>query len=205
MKRGKIYKFVSKEEALAARRERRNRARKERRHCAKKHELAASEEKTPQKTMRGGSQKKKRRVCRKWAKSIQRTKQRRQRRRAENSRIWQALRATWQKRESAENSTTQAVTKKEKSSVPPAGAELLTKATADQHWLAVGHDYHDEAASVGRSVSDGVLFKIVVNISGSKLTALIDSGRICGTVSSLSRTHCARPHSYRETLHSHRP
>ena len=53
---------------------------------------------------------------------------------------------------------------------------MLREATADQHWLAVGHDYHDEAASVGRSVSDGVLFKIVVRISGRKLTALIDSG-----------------------------
>ena len=176
MKRRKEYKYASKEEALAARKKRRNRARKERRHRARKHELAASEEKTPQKAMRGGSQKKKRRVRRKWAKSIRRTKQRRQRRRAENSRIWQALRATWQKRESAENSAMQAVTKEEKSSVPPAGEELLKEATADQHWLAVGHDYHDEAASVGRSVSDGVLFKIAVNISGRKLTALIDSG-----------------------------
>ena len=77
MKRGKIYKFKSKEEALAARKKRRNRARKERRHRARKHELAASEEKTPQKAMCGGSQKKKRRVRRKWAKSIRRTKQRR--------------------------------------------------------------------------------------------------------------------------------
>ena len=40
----------------------------------------------------------------------------------------------------------------------------------------MGHDYHDEAASVGRSVSDGVLFKIALNISGQKLIALIDSG-----------------------------
>ena len=59
----------------------------------------------------------------------------------------------------------QAITKEEKSSVPPAGEDLLREATADQHWLAVGHDYHDEAASVGRIVSDGVLFKIVVRIS----------------------------------------
>ena len=126
--------------------------------------------------MRGGGQKKKRRVHRKWAKSIRRTKQRRQWRRAENSRIWQALRATWQKRESAENSAMQAATNEEKSSVPPAGDKLLREATADQHWLAVGHDYLDEAASVGRSVSDGVLFKIAVHISGRKLIALIDSG-----------------------------
>ena len=70
MKRRKVYKYESKEEALAARRKRRNRARKERRHRARKQELTVSEEKTPQKTMRGGRQKKKRRVRRKWAKSI---------------------------------------------------------------------------------------------------------------------------------------
>ena len=69
----------------------------------------------------------------------------------------------------------QAATKEKKSSVPPVGEKLLREATADQHWLAVGHDYH-EAASVGRSVSDAVLFKIVVRISRRKLTALIDSG-----------------------------
>ena len=126
--------------------------------------------------MRDGKKEKKTRVRRKWGKSIQRAKQRRQRRRAENSRIWQALRATWQKRESAENSSTQAVNNDEKSSVPPAGDDLLKRATADQHWLAVGHDYNDEAASVGRSVSDGMLFKVAVQISGRKLTALIDSG-----------------------------
>ena len=52
----------------------------------------------------------------------------------------------------------------------------MKKATADQHWLAVGHDYHNEGVSVGRSVSDGVLFKIAVHISGKKFIALIDSG-----------------------------
>ena len=105
-KRRKTYKYESRDEALAAHKKKRNRARKERRCRAKKHELAASGTKTPHKTIRGGSQKKKRRVRWKWAKSIRRTKQRRQWRRAENSRIWQALRATWQKRESAENSAT---------------------------------------------------------------------------------------------------
>ena len=70
----------------------------------------------------------------------------------------------------------QAATKDEKSSVPLAREELLREATVDQHWLAVGHDYHDEAASVGRSVPDGVLFKIAVHIFGRKLIALIDSG-----------------------------
>ena len=50
----------------------------------------------------------------------------------------------------------------------------MRKATADQHWLAVGHDYHDEAASVGRSVSDGVLFKIAIRIFGRKFTVLLD-------------------------------
>ena len=60
MKRRKEYKYKSKEEALAARRKRKNRARKERRHRARKHELATSGEKTPQKAMRRGRQKKKR-------------------------------------------------------------------------------------------------------------------------------------------------
>ena len=86
------------------------------------------------------------------------------------------MHATWQKQEFVENSATQAATKEEKSNVPPAREELLREATADQHWLAVGHDYHDEAASIGRSVSDGVLFKIAVRISERKLTAWIDSG-----------------------------
>ena len=48
---------------------------------------------------------------------------------------------------------------------------MLKEATTNQHWLAVDHDYYDEAASVGRSVSDGVLFKIEVNISGSGVYA----------------------------------
>ena len=133
MKRRKDYKYESKEEALGAHRQRRNRARKETCHRAMKHELAAFGKKTPQKAMRGGLQKKERRIRRKWAKSIRRTKQRRQWRRAENSQIWQALRATWQKREFAENSATQAATKEEKSGVTPAGAELMREATADQH------------------------------------------------------------------------
>ena len=52
----------------------------------------------------------------------------------------------------------------------------MREATADQHWLVVDNDYLDKAASVGRSVSDGVLFKVVVHISGRRLIALIDSG-----------------------------
>ena len=56
----------------------------------------------------------------------------------------------------------QAINSEEKASIPPAGEDLLMKATVDQHWLVVGHDYHDEVASVGRSVSDGMLFKVAV-------------------------------------------
>ena len=59
-----------------------------------------------------------------------------------------------------ENSSTQAANSDEKSSIPLAGEDLLKKATADQHWLAIGHDYNDEAASVGRSVSNGMLIKL---------------------------------------------
>ena len=73
---------------------------------------------------------------------------------------------TWQKRESTENSSTQAATEEEKSSVPPAGEDLFKKAAANQYWLVVGHDYLDEAAYVGRNVADGVLFKVAVQSSG---------------------------------------
>ena len=69
----------------------------------------------------------------------------------------------------------QATTNDENSSVPLADDKLLREAMVDQHWLTVGHDYLIEAASVGRSVSDGVLFKVAVHISGRKLTAFIDS------------------------------
>ena len=72
----------------------------------------------------------------------------------------------------------QATNNDEKSSVPPAGEDLLKRATADQHWLVVGHDYHDEAASVGRSVSDGMLFKVAMQIAGRQLIALIDLGAL---------------------------
>ena len=80
--------------------------------------------------------------------------------------------ATWQKRVSAKNSTTS----EEKSSVPPTGEDLLREATANQHSLAVGHGYINEAASVGRSVADRVLLEVAVHISRKKLIALIDSG-----------------------------
>ena len=86
-KRRKYYKYETKEETLAACRRNRNRAQKGRHRCAKMHELAASREKTPHKAMFVGGQKKKRRVCWKWARSIQHTKQRRKWRRAENSQI----------------------------------------------------------------------------------------------------------------------
>ena len=67
----------------------------ERRHHVRMHKLAASTTKTPHKTIHGGNQRKKRWVHQKWAKSTQRTKQRRQRHWVEKSQIWQALCATW--------------------------------------------------------------------------------------------------------------
>ena len=52
----------------------------------------------------------------------------------------------------------------------------MREATADQHWLIVGYDYLDKAASVGRSMFDGMFFRVAVHISSKKLIALIDSG-----------------------------
>ena len=40
----------------------------------------------------------------------------------------------------------------------------------------MGQDYLEEAAKVGRNVSDGVLFKVVVCIFGRRFTSVTDLG-----------------------------
>ena len=70
----------------------------------------------------------------------------------------------------------------------------------DQHWLAVGHDYIDEATSVGRSVADGVLFKVAVHSSRRKWTALIDSGTSRCYIEPETATACGL-HLESEKLH----
>ena len=47
---------------------------------------------------------------------------------------------------------------------------------ADQHWLAVGAEQSGTMTSVERAVTDGILFKVAVSISGRQRIGLIDSG-----------------------------
>ena len=63
-----------------------------------------------------------------------------------------------------------------KPNVSPAGSQMMIRSEKKQHWLAVGHETTDEAASVGRCIGDGVLLHVPASINGRRLTALIDSG-----------------------------
>ena len=59
----------------------------------------------------------------------------------------------------------------------PPGEELLDKAMAAQHWVAIGEeDSNTVKASVERKISDGMLFRVAVSIAGRRCVALIDSG-----------------------------
>ena len=64
----------------------------------------------------------------------------------------------------------------------------------------MGHDYLDEAASVGRSVSDGVLFKVAMHISGRKFIALINLGDSQCYIA-LERVIACELHLEKEKLH----
>ena len=59
----------------------------------------------------------------------------------------------------------------------PPDEELIEKAMADQHWVAIGGEDNVTAhASVGRKLKDGMLFRVAVSIVGRRVIALIDSG-----------------------------
>ena len=64
----------------------------------------------------------------------------------------------------------------------------------------LGHDYPDEAANVGKSVSDGVLFKIAMHIPRRKLIAFIDSGASRCYIMPEIATYCEL-HLEKEKLH----
>ena len=165
--------------ALAAARNRRTRTRRERRRRAKAYEQAASQEKTSHVIQRGGDKKKqkKKRVRRKFGKTIRRMRRQKQRRQEQNRKIWQELHSTWLKTKSVEDSTVQPATEEVmETSVSPTRSQMMIRSAKNQHWLAVGHETTDEAASVGRCIGDGVLLRVSANINGRRLTALIDSG-----------------------------
>ena len=163
------YKYASKEEALAERNRRRNRARKEQRRRVHQRLMAAAIEETSKWQKRGGQKKWKMAMKRRYNSALRREKQRRKRRQEANHRIWQQLRAIVLHAEETATSLAQ-LANEEKD-------KILQKATVDQHWVAVGYqDQKEEVASVGRKVSDGILFRVAVSVAGRLCVALIDSG-----------------------------
>ena len=56
------------------------------------------------------------------------------------------------------------------------GTNYREQSKADQHWLAIEADNSGILTSVERAVTDGMLFKVAVSISGRQRIGLIDSG-----------------------------
>ena len=62
----------------------------------------------------------------------------------------------------------------EESQTHPLGEDLITKAMAGQHWVAIG-DYKEDQqakASVARRVVDGILFRVAVSLNGRSVVGV---------------------------------
>ena len=126
------YKYESKEEALAARKTRRNRARKMR-HChAIQHLMAASEEeKAPPKMQKRGVVKKWKMYTRlRYSHDLRQGKQRKKRRQELNRQIWQQLRASMLRAEEIATLITPLATKEERVDKEHVEDNLLNEAMA---------------------------------------------------------------------------
>ena len=104
-------------------------------------------------------------------------KQQKKRRQATNHQIWQRLQALIPRAEETATLLMQ-LTKvvEERTRIHHPGEDLLGKVMAGWHWAAIGDDEAQEKASVGRNITNGVLFRLAVLVVGRKLIALIDSG-----------------------------
>ena len=172
------YKYGSREEALAARKDRASRARRERRRRAAEHLMAAPSTEKVHIQKRGGQKAWKTSVRRKYNRDVRRQKQRKQRRQAVNRQIWERLQATMPRVEEKATSLLQPTNAgKEETSVHLTGREILQQATTGQQWVALGEDNEaEETTIVGRKIKDGILFRVTVSVAGRQLIALIDSG-----------------------------
>ena len=74
-------------------------------------------------------------------------------------------------------------------SVSQAGSQMI-RSEKNQHWLAVGHETTNEAASVGQCIGDGVLLRVFSSTNGRRLIALIDSGASRCYMSPNTAVHC---------------
>ena len=155
----------------------RNRARADRRRRAHKRLMAAEEEVQTKLQQRGGTRKWKHAVKRRYNRDLRRQKQRKRRHQEVNRQIWQRLQALVARAEETATSLLQLAEDKNKTRVHPPGEELIEKAMADQHWVAIGvEDQQIASASAGRKIKDGMLFRVAVSIAGRRCIALIDSG-----------------------------
>ena len=186
------YKYGSKEEALAARKTRRNRARKMRCRRANQRLMAASEEdKAPPKMQkRGGVKKWKMYTRRRYSNDLRQSKQRKKRRQELNRQIWQQLRASVLRVEEIATSITQLGTKEERVDKEHVEDNLLNEAMAGRHWVVVGYSDQEELASVDRKIKDGILFSVAISVAERRCVALIDSGASQSSISPEIVTLC---------------
>ena len=138
---------------------------------------AQKEKKSPSACKRGGKSSWKCSVRRRYNRDLRRQKQRKQRRQAVNRQIWQRLQALVPRAEETATSLLQlAETVEERTRIHRPGEELLDKAMAGQHWVAIGGDEAQEMTNAGRKIKDGILLRVTVSIAGRNCVALIDSG-----------------------------
>ena len=175
-KKSKDIKMI-KMEKKDAQRIKRNRARSDRRRRAHQRLMAAEEKVHTKMQQRGGTKKWRQAVKRRYQRDLQREKQRKKRRQELNRQIWQRLQAIVAKAEETATSLLQLSNEEDKTRTHPPGEELIDKAMAAQHWVAIGEeDINTAKASAGRKISDGMLFRVAVSIAGRRCVALIDSG-----------------------------
>ena len=175
-KKSKNIKMI-KEEKKDAQRMKRNRARSDRRRRAHQRLMAAEEKVLTKMQQRGGTKKWRQAVKRRYRRDLQREKQCKKRRQELNRQIWQRLQAIVAKAEETTTSLLQLSNEEDKTRTHPPGEELIDKAMATQHWVAIGEeDPNTMKASAGRKIVDGMLFRVAVSIAGRRVIALIDSG-----------------------------
>ena len=187
------YKYGSKEDAKAAKKKRDNRARKERRRRAIERLMAAQEEiESPTMKKRGGQRQWKKVTRRNYQRDLRRQKQQKRRRQATNRQIWQRLQALVPQAEERATSLMQlADTVEERTRIHRPGEELLQQAVAGQHWVAIGGEAQEkQTTNAGRTIKDGMLFRVAVSLMGRRLVALIDSGASQSYISPDTATIC---------------
>ena len=140
--------------------------------------MAAKEEAHSKLQYRGGAKKWKHAMKRRYNRDLQRQKTRKRRHQEMNRQIWGRLQALVAKAETTATTLLQPTNSEaEETRVHPPGEELIEKAMAAQHWVAIGaEEQKTSSASAGRKLKDGMLFRVAVSVSGRRVVALIDSG-----------------------------